>query len=40
MLGQNQENFTKEVTSEVALKGIRGVEKAEGQKVSNARRAL
>lgn len=40
MLGWNQENFTKEVKSEVPLKGIHVVEKTERQKVRSARRAL
>lgn len=38
MLGKNQENFMKEVTSEVRLKGTHVVEKAEGQKMRNAKR--
>ena len=40
VLGKNQENFMQEVTSEVRPKGMHVVEKAEGQKMRNAKREL
>lgn len=40
MLGKNQENFMQEVTLEVRPKGMNVVEKAEGQKMRNAKREL